>query len=67
MEVEGAETKHIYIEHFSMEELHYTLMHNNGRVVGLYDEISFLYEQLDKYRNGISDRKTLLSLINGSA
>jgi hypothetical protein len=50
-----------------MEELHYTLMHNNGRVVGLYDEISFLYEQLDKYRNGISDRKTLLSLINGSA
>jgi hypothetical protein len=49
-----------------MEELHYTLKRNNGRVVGLYDEISLLYEQLDKYRNGISDRKTLLSLINGS-
>lgn len=31
----------IYIEHFSMEELHYTLKRNNGRVLGLYDEISF--------------------------
>ena len=57
----------IYIEHFSMEELHYTLKRNNGRVVGLYDEISLLYEQLDKYKNGSSDRKTLLSLINGSS
>lgn len=56
----------IYIEHFSMEELHYTLKRNRGRVVGLYDEISLLYEQLDKYKNGNSDRKTLLSLINGS-
>ncbi|KAK3732452.1 hypothetical protein QZH41_002029 [Actinostola sp. cb2023] len=49
-----------------MEELHYTLKRNNGRVIGLYDEISLLYEQLDKYKNGISDRKTLLSLINAS-
>ena len=57
----------IYIEHFSMEELHYTLKRNNGRVVGLYDEISLLYEQLDKYKNGRSDRKTMLSLINGSS
>ena len=56
----------IYIEHFSMDELHYTLKKNRGRVVGLYDEISLLYEQLDKYKNGSSDRKTLLSLINGS-
>lgn len=56
----------IYIEHFSMEELHYTLKRNSGRVVGMYDEISLLYEQLDKYKTGISDRKTLLSLINGS-
>ena len=46
----------IYIEDFSMEELHYTLKRNEGRVVGLYDEISLLYEQLDKYKNGSSDR-----------
>lgn len=64
----GEETseEQIYIEHFSMEELHYTLKRNEGRVVGLYDEISLLYEQLDKYKNGSSDRKTFLSLINGS-
>lgn len=62
----GNPAQQVYIEHFSMEELHYTLKRNNGRVVGLYDEVSLLYEQLDKYRNGSSDRKTLLSLINGS-
>ena len=56
----------IYIEHFSMEELHYTLKRNDGRVVALYDEISLLYEQLDKYKSGNSDRKTFLSLINGN-
>lgn len=49
-----------------MEELHYTLKRNEGRVVRLYDEISLLYEQLGKYKNGSSDRKTFLSLINGS-
>lgn len=63
---EDHEERQIYIEHFSMEELHYTLKRNNGRVVGLYDEVSLLYEQLDRYKNGSSDRKTLLSLINGS-
>ena len=63
---EETSSPQIYIEHFSMEELHYTLKRNGGRVVGLYDEISLLYEQLDKYKNGNSDRKTLLSLINGS-
>ena len=62
---DDGEMKQVYIEHFSMEELHYTLKRNDGRAVGLYDEISLLYERLDKYRNGSSDRKTLLSLING--
>ena len=51
-------TPQIYIEHFSMEELHYTLKRNRGRVVGLYDEISLHYEQLDKYKNGSSDRNS---------
>ena len=37
-----------------------------NEVVGLYDEISLLYEQLDKYKSANSDRKTFLSLINGS-
>ena len=48
------------------QELHFTLKRNNGKVIGMYDEVSLLYEQLDKYKNGSSDRKTFLSLINGS-
>ena len=56
----------IAISHFSMEELHYTLKRNGGRIIGLYDEVTLLYDQLDKYKSGSSDRKTFLSLINGS-
>lgn len=44
----------IYTEHFSIEELHYTLKRKDGRVVGLYDEILLLYEQLDKYKSKTS-------------
>ena len=55
----------IFVEHFSFEELHYTMKRNNGRVIGLYDELSLLYEQLDRYKAGHADRKTILSLING--
>ena len=45
---ENGHVPQIYIKHFSMEELHYTLKRNRGRVVGLYDKISLLYEQLDR-------------------
>ena len=55
----------IFVEHFSFEELHYTMKRNNGLVIGLYDELSLLYEQLDRYKAGHADRKTILSLING--
>ena len=55
----------IFVEHFSFEELHYTMKKNNGRIIGLYDELSLLYEQLDWYKSGQADRKTILTLING--
>ena len=55
----------IYVEHFSFEELHYTMKRNNGRIIRLYDELSLFYEQFDRYKSGNSDRKTILSLING--
>ena len=54
----------IFVEHFSFEELHYTMKRNN-RILGLYDELSLLYEQLDRYKAGQADRKTILTLING--
>ena len=49
---------------FSFEELHYTMKRNN-RILGLYEsELSLLYEQLDRYKAGQADRKTILILIN---
>ena len=54
----------IFVEHFSFKELHYT-MKRNYRILGLYDELSLLYEQLDRYKAGQADRKTILTLING--
>ena len=41
--------KQIYIQHFSMD-LHCTMKRNSGRIVGLYDEVSLLYEQLTGHR-----------------
>ena len=55
----------IFVEHFSSEELHYTMKRNNNRILGLHDELSLLYEQLDRYKAGQADRKTILTLING--
>ena len=55
----------IFVEHFSFEELHYTMKRNDNRILGLYDELSLLYEQLDRYKAGQTDRKTILTLING--
>ena len=49
-----------------MEDLHFTLKRNGGRVVGLHDEVSLLYKQLDRYNQSSLDKKTMLSLINGS-
>lgn len=30
----------IFVEHFSFEELHYTMKKNNCGIIGLYDELS---------------------------
>lgn len=53
-----------FVEHFSMEELHYTLKRNGNRVVGSYDELSLLYKQLDRFKPGHADRNTVPTLIN---
>ena len=41
------------------------MMKNNNRIIGLYDELSLLYEQPDRYMSGQADRKTVLTLTNG--
>ena len=54
----------ITAEHFSFEELHFVLKRNSGKVAGLYDEVSVLYDLMDKHKGGSRDRKTFLSLYN---
>ena len=55
----------ITAEHFSFEELHSVLKRNGGKIVGLYDEVSVLYDLMDKHKSGKGDRKTFLSLYGG--
>ena len=64
-EVEDISQQH-FVEHFSMEELHYTMKRSGGRILAVFDELGLMFEQLDRYKGGQGDRKTLLSLINGS-
>ena len=47
------------------EELHYTMNRNNNRIIGLYDELSLLYEQLNHYKACQADRITILTVIHG--
>ena len=54
-----ASSRHTYVE-----ELHYNMKCNN-RILSLYEELNLLNEQLDHYKAGQADRKTILSLING--
>ena len=57
------------VEQFSFEQLHSVMASNNGTALGLYDEMSTMYEQLDIYKHAGSrqDRYTLLKLYNGSS
>ena len=55
------------IEHFSFEELHNVMRRNGSQMLGLFDEMSTLYGQLDLYRHrgSVMDRKTLITLNGG--
>ena len=57
------------MEQFSFEQLHSVMASNHGTALGLYDEMSTMYEQLDVYKHAGSrqDRYTLLKLYNGSS
>jgi len=57
------------IDHFSFEELHNVMKRNGSQVLGLFDEISSLYAQLDlfKHSGSVMDRKTFITLNGGSS
>lgn len=52
-----------------MEALHLTMLNNGNTILGMYDEMSVLYSQLDAYKHSGSklDRNTLLKLYTGGS
>ena len=52
-----------------MEALHNIMLANNNQILGMYDEMSMMYGQLDAYKHSGSrlDRSTLLDLYNGGS
>ena len=59
----------LVVQQFLMEALHYIMMSNNCQILGMYDEMSVMYGQLDAYKHSGSrlDRSTLLDLYNGGS
>ena len=66
---EQSEPPQLVVQQFSMEALHHIMMSNNCQILGMYDEMSVLYGQLDAYKHSGSrlDRSTLLDLYNGGS
>ncbi len=59
----------LVVQQFSMESLHLTMINNGCQILGMYDEMSIMYGQLDAYKHSGSrlDRSTLLDLYNGGS
>ena len=57
------------IDNFSFEELHHVMKRNGSQILGLFDEMSTMYSQLDLYKQSgsVMDRKTLITLNGGSS
>ena len=57
------------IDNFSFEELHHVMRRNGSQMLGLFDEMSTMYSQLDLYKQSgsVMDRKTLITLNGGSS
>ena len=58
----------LVVQQFLMEALH-VMLANNYQILGVYDEMSIMYGQLDAYKHSSSrlDRSTLLELYNGGS
>lgn len=67
-EIRPAHPPQLIIDHFSFEELHTVMLKNNCKVLGMFDELSCFYGQLDLYKHcSTVDRKTLLTLNGGGS
>ena len=65
----GGTPPQLIIDNFSFEELHHVMKNNGSQILGLFDEMSTLYGQLDLYKQSgsVMDRKTLITLNGGSS
>ena len=62
-----AHAPQLIVGHFSFEELH-SMCRNRGQILGLFDEMSSFYGQLDLYKHSSTvDGKTLLTLNCGGS
>lgn len=68
-EPHSSEPPQLVVQQFSMEALHQIMMRNNCQILGMYDEMSVMYGQLDAYKHLGSrlDCSTLLDLYNGGS
>ena len=59
----------LIIDSFSFEELHRVMKSNGSQILGLFDEMSTLYGQLDLYKQlgSVMDCKNLITLNGGSS
>ena len=59
----------LVVQQFSMEALHHIMLKNDHQILGMYDEMSVMYGQLDAYKHSGSrlDRSTLLDLYSGGS
>ena len=59
----------LVVQHFFMEALHLAMLNNGNKMLGMFDEMSVMYSQLDAYKHSESklDRSTLLQLYTGGS
>ena len=68
-QADDIEPPQLVVQQSSMEALHNIMLRNGSQILGLYDEMSVMYGQLDayKYSGSTLDRSTLLNLYKGGS
>ena len=63
------EQPQLVVQQFSMEAIHHIMLKYHNQILGMYDEMSVMYGQLDAYKHSGSqlDRSTLLDLYSGGS
>ncbi len=65
-ESDTSEPPQLVVQQFSMEALYHITLQNNDQMLGLYDEMTVMYDAYKHYGSTL-DRSTLLDLYNGGS